>query len=211
MVVDDQPKRSRTELDREARKADIITTAARLFSEKGFHDVKMDDIAERVGLAKGTIYLYFENKEALFLSILQFGLLELTTRLREALHPQDPFRDNLRGFVMTFLQFLEKHEAFFRIMHSERMRTTADAHYRMHQCAADAYTTVYGITEELIRQGQQERVLRGDAPENPAEILLGILEAHIHHRVFSAVTACIDEDAERVIDYFLNGAKAGCP
>ncbi len=206
--MDDQVKRSRTELDREARKADIINTAARLFSEQGFHDVKMDDIAERVGLSKGTIYLYFANKESLFLSIIQVGLLELTTRMQEVLRADAPFPDLLRQFVLTSLQFLQKHEAFFRIMHSEKMKTSADTHYQMHECGADAHRAISRITDELMRLGQRERVLRGDAPEKLSKALLGILEAHLYHRVLHGGAGRIEEDVEEVIDYFLNGAKA---
>ena len=56
-------KMNRKEMEKEARKKDILDAAARLFSEKGFHEVKVDDIAEKVGLSKGTIYLYYENKD----------------------------------------------------------------------------------------------------------------------------------------------------
>ena len=53
------------------RKGDIIKVTAKLFSQKSFHDVKMDEIAEELGIAKGTIYLYFKSKEKLYLEILE--------------------------------------------------------------------------------------------------------------------------------------------
>ena len=64
-----------------ARKKSIIDAAVQLFSERDFHEVRIDDIAEKVGLAKGTIYLYFENKDQLFLSI----IIERTRTLKESL------------------------------------------------------------------------------------------------------------------------------
>ena len=208
MFLNDQEKPNRKEIEKEARKTDIIDTAARLFSEKGFHDVKMDDIAEQVGLSKGTIYLYFENKEALFFSIIEVRLAELIAELEEILRPDEGFRHKLRQFVLRFLQYLENQQAFFKIMHSEKMRLNPDDHFRMHDYAAHAYLTIFRITGELIRRGQEERVLREGPPENLSKILLGILDAYLYHRVFFTTKVRIEEEVEQVIDYFLNGTKA---
>ena len=54
----------------EARKSQILQAAEEVFSKKGFEAARMDDIAEQTGLSKGTLYLYFKNKEALVLAIL---------------------------------------------------------------------------------------------------------------------------------------------
>lgn len=51
---------------KDARPGEIAAAALELFTEKGFAATRMDDIAARAGVSKGTIYLYFENKEALF-------------------------------------------------------------------------------------------------------------------------------------------------
>jgi AcrR family transcriptional regulator len=206
--LDDQTKQSRKEIEKESRKTDIINTAAQLFSEKGFHDVKMDDIAERVGLSKGTIYLYFENKETLFFSIIQVRLSELTKQIQEILLLDEPFVENLRRFVTTCLGFLERHQAFFKIMHSEKMRMNVEEHYKMHDCAIEAYQTIFGITGELIRRGQKECILREDTPETLSKILLGILDAYLYQRVFLGSKVSIEEEVDQVIDYYLNGAKA---
>ena len=63
---------------RVVKKNNIIKIAANLFSQKSFHDVTMDEIAEKVGVAKGTIYLYFSSKDNLYLEILEhtFGSIE---------------------------------------------------------------------------------------------------------------------------------------
>jgi AcrR family transcriptional regulator len=54
----------------EARKSQILQAAEEVFSKKGFEAARMDDIAEVTGLSKGTLYLYFKNKDALVLAIL---------------------------------------------------------------------------------------------------------------------------------------------
>ncbi len=56
---------------KDARPSEILDAALRVFAEKGFAGARMDDIARRAGVTKGTIYLYFENKEAVFKTLVR--------------------------------------------------------------------------------------------------------------------------------------------
>jgi AcrR family transcriptional regulator len=56
---------------KDARPAEILDAALKVFAEKGFAGARMDDIARRAGVTKGTIYLYFENKEAVFKTLVR--------------------------------------------------------------------------------------------------------------------------------------------
>jgi AcrR family transcriptional regulator len=63
-------KRAVGDGDKEARKRDILELAAKLLAQRPFETIRMADIASELGLAKGTLYLYFNSKESLFLSLL---------------------------------------------------------------------------------------------------------------------------------------------
>src|SRR5258706_15879945 len=54
-----------------ARPEEIISAALEVFADRGFAATKLEDIARRAGVTKGTIYLYFENKEALFKALIR--------------------------------------------------------------------------------------------------------------------------------------------
>jgi AcrR family transcriptional regulator len=56
---------------KEARPAEILDAALKVFAEKGFAGARMEDIARRAGVSKGTIYLYFENKDAVFKTLVR--------------------------------------------------------------------------------------------------------------------------------------------
>ena len=56
---------------KQARPGEILDAALKVFAQKGFAAARMDDIAEEAGITKGTIYLYFENKEAMFKSLVR--------------------------------------------------------------------------------------------------------------------------------------------
>ncbi len=60
---------------KEARPAELMAAALELFVEKGFAGTRLDDVAARAGVSKGTLYLYFDSKEALFKAVIQEGIV----------------------------------------------------------------------------------------------------------------------------------------
>ncbi|PKO94515.1 MAG: TetR family transcriptional regulator [Betaproteobacteria bacterium HGW-Betaproteobacteria-10] len=60
---------------KEARPSELSAAALSLFVEKGFSATRLEDVASRAGVSKGTLYLYFDNKEALFKAVIQEGIL----------------------------------------------------------------------------------------------------------------------------------------
>ncbi len=72
MPVTDVPARKRR---KEARPAELTAAALALFVEKGFAATRLEDVAQRAGVSKGTLYLYFDSKEALFEAVVREGIL----------------------------------------------------------------------------------------------------------------------------------------
>jgi len=60
---------------KEARPSELLEAALGLFVEKGFAATRLEDVAARAGVSKGTLYLYYENKEALFKAVIQEGII----------------------------------------------------------------------------------------------------------------------------------------
>ena len=60
---------------KEARPTELTAAALALFVEKGFSATRLEDVASRAGVSKGTLYLYFDSKEALFKAVIQEGIL----------------------------------------------------------------------------------------------------------------------------------------
>jgi len=60
----------------------IVQTAVKLFSEQPFHKVRLDDVAEAAGVGKGTVYIYFKNKEELYYSLIYEGFAEMVDRVQ---------------------------------------------------------------------------------------------------------------------------------
>jgi AcrR family transcriptional regulator len=94
-------------MERQARRAQVLRHAKRIFASKGYHRTNVADIIARARIARGTFYLYFQNKKDLFEELLEQALSELTRRV-ERLRPgpgePDPV-DQLRANLMRVLSY----------------------------------------------------------------------------------------------------------
>src|SRR5262252_7917803 len=88
----------------EARREAIVKAALAEFCARGFAATRIDDVAARAGVAKGTIYLHFEDKEALFREIVTTMLVPLVAVLEEAPPPDVPIRAVIGHFFEVFVQ-----------------------------------------------------------------------------------------------------------
>jgi len=95
-------------MEREARREQVLRHAKRIFARKGYHRTNIADIITRAQIARGTFYLYFQNKKDLFEELLEQVLGELRLRIqRLRIGPEEPepveqLRNNLRR-VLNFL------------------------------------------------------------------------------------------------------------
>lgn len=69
------PESSRRRRRKDARPSELTAAALDLFVEKGFAGTRLDDVAARAGVSKGTLYLYFDSKEALFKAVVEEGIV----------------------------------------------------------------------------------------------------------------------------------------
>jgi len=90
------PRRRR----KEARPGELVAAALACFAERGFAATKLDDIAAKAGVAKGTVYLYFPSKEELFKAVVRESLLPNIARAETMLDdPATPAATQLRGLL----------------------------------------------------------------------------------------------------------------
>ena len=101
------PDKARWRRRKDARPQEILEAALQVFAEKGFAAARMDEIAQRARVSKGTIYLYFESKEAVFRALIQATLVrrvaDLVALVRDHKGPIAPL---LRELLMRLGHFL---------------------------------------------------------------------------------------------------------
>jgi AcrR family transcriptional regulator len=95
-MTEPSPRRRR----KEARPGELVAAALACFAERGFAATKLDDIAAKAGVSKGTVYLYFPSKEELFKTVVRESLLPNIARAEELLaDPEMPAAAQLRGLL----------------------------------------------------------------------------------------------------------------
>src|ERR1700751_6288119 len=75
MPSEERGKTIRWRRRKDARPAEILTAALDCFAERGFAATRLDDVAQRAGVTKGTLYLYFDSKEELFKAVVRQALV----------------------------------------------------------------------------------------------------------------------------------------
>ncbi|HVM95096.1 MAG TPA: TetR/AcrR family transcriptional regulator [Candidatus Acidoferrales bacterium] len=105
--------RKKTDATRQA----IVKCAAEVFSEREFHEVLTDDIAERLGMGKGTIYRYFRSKEELYLAAIGDGLDGVHAAVKTVLETEAPLATTIEALVRTLIDYFWKRRDFFLLMH----------------------------------------------------------------------------------------------
>jgi AcrR family transcriptional regulator len=101
----------------------ILEAAAQLFVERHYHEVRMDDVAAKAGVAKGTIYFHFKDKDDLYQALTLDSLKKLNKRIREALQGlEDPAAKLLR-FSCEVIRYFESNACTLDLItHVERLR-----------------------------------------------------------------------------------------
>ena len=88
------------ERQREERAALILRAASDLLIEKGYHDASMDEIAARVGISKGTLYLHFASKEALVVRLLEQEIAEYLALIDQVVRQRLTVRARLERILL---------------------------------------------------------------------------------------------------------------
>src|SRR5271166_3697414 len=86
------------------RRAAIVEAALDEFIARGFTATRLDDVARRAGVAKGTIYLHFKDKESMFEELISTAIVPLIGRLMPQPSLNGSVRDALEGFAMAFIK-----------------------------------------------------------------------------------------------------------
>lgn len=107
-------------MERKPQKKELIINAAiRVFADKGFYNAKVADVAREAGVADGTIYLYFKNKDDLLISLFETKMEEILIRFSQAIAQAQSARDKLRRFISLYFQMIEDDQALAEVFQVE--------------------------------------------------------------------------------------------
>ena len=168
-------KLSRKEKDKLRHREEILEAALSLFSDKGFHNVSMQDIANESEFGVGTLYHFFEGKEQLFLELMEAGIKKIGQLLIPILDSNQEEQKKLSEFIRVHVDMIEGNVEFIKLYISQYgMSTSVNP---MLKDISSLKTTVAAKLESLIKAGIQKQIFRRVHPEIVALSLRATLEA----------------------------------
>ncbi|HET7437636.1 MAG TPA: helix-turn-helix domain-containing protein [Thermoanaerobaculia bacterium] len=115
------PPKSKEEVVQEFRIRSIQDATMRVIARKGMAAATMQEIAEEAGVAKGTIYLYFRDREELVEKTFESAITRLMETIDAALDRDMPIEEKVRAIMAAHLSFFGENREFFRLYLSLRM------------------------------------------------------------------------------------------
>jgi AcrR family transcriptional regulator len=184
----------------------IMEAAEEVFADQGLHAAHMGEIATRAGVAVGTLYNHFQDREALLEGLLDARGVELLGRIDAALAETHgrPFRDRLRALLATVLEHKHAHRKFFHILLQGEIGryqlTFPSAFHKPNATMKDVFSRV----ERLIRQGVKDKQIRPEATELAPVLFMGMVRA-VSIRDILGDQRGLAAEADQLIDLYLHG------
>lgn len=166
---DEAPKAKRGADKRER----ILRAAIKVFARKGFYATRVSEIAKAAGVADGTIYLYFENKDDVLISIFEDRITKLIEFLRAEIAKATTVEEKVRIVVELQLGLLEEQRDLAEVI-TVNLRQSSRL---LKQYAAPLFTQYLDLIAGVIAEGQASGALRDDvSPRVVARGLWGALD-----------------------------------
>lgn len=165
-----KPKRTRDPSDKRER---ILRAAIRVFARKGFYATRVSEIAKAAGVADGTIYLYFKNKDDVLISLFQERVGRLVEELRREASADAPVLERLNRIIAIQLGQLEGRRDLAEVVTVNLRQSTK----LLKQYAVPLFTQYMSVVAQLVEEGQAKGELRADvSPDVVARALWGSLD-----------------------------------
>jgi AcrR family transcriptional regulator len=100
----------------EFRRSEILAAATKVFATKGFVATRMEDIAKAARLAKGTLYLYFQSKDAIYQATVQQAVTKLAALTEERVRKESDLAGKLAAFISVRIAFWNEQQQLYRII-----------------------------------------------------------------------------------------------
>ena len=147
----------------------IIETASRLFSRRGYFETKMSDIAREAGIAVGTIYLYYANKDDLRAGIYQYSSETLLNRIENRSAGETDPLDKFTVYLEESIAYSFEHPDLFLIVFVDFQRMEIQSPRRLF---FSNYRKYIALGESVLEEGQGKGIFRFSA--SAASLILGI-------------------------------------
>ncbi len=180
----------------------ILEASVNVFADHGFHQSTVSQIAKKAGVADGTIYLYFKNKEDILVQIFNYKTKQIFERFREAVDSADNPVEKLRNLIRRHLQEfqLDRNLAVVYLSETRQINRVLEDQIKIMS------RMYFDLVAEILEQGQQDGNFR-------KALYLGLVKRNILGSVDEVISTWLHADgkydlvsmADPLADLFING------
>ncbi len=180
----------------------ILRAAISVFAKKGFFNAKVADVAREAGVADGTVYLYFKNKDHILVSIFESIMDEAIAQGREVVGKIDDPREKLRRIAELHLDRMGS-DRDLAIVFQVELRSSMKF---MEQFSATRVSEYLDLIRSVISEGQRRGLFRAAIDANVAsKVFFGALDEMVTNWVLSRKAYDLRSTAKTVMDVYFNG------
>ncbi|MFP1623900.1 TetR/AcrR family transcriptional regulator [Streptomyces sp. 5K101] len=198
-----------TSTRRRATRAKLYEAAVTLIAEQGFSATTVDEIAERAGVAKGTVYYNFKSKTELFEELLRFGVGLLTSSLQQAADETAERGgtkvEALDAMIRAGLVFIDRYPAFTQLYVAELWRTNRAWQSTLLVVRQQAVAVVERVLREGVEAGELSDEI--DVPLTAAALVGMVLVAALDWQAFQRERSL--DDVHGALSLLLHGRVSG--
>ena len=184
----------------------IIEAATKVFAKNGFYQSKISEIAKEAKVADGTIYIYFENKDDILISLFEEQMKAVIDNMEVQISGIDDPAKKLERFASTHLGLIEKNQDMAEIIQVELRQSNKF----MKEYKNEKFIQYLNIIEDIISEGQKRGIFKEDViPKVAKRAFFGALDEVSRFWVLSTRRQYdIRTVAKQISEYFLNGIRA---
>ena len=182
----------------EEKRTKILSAAAKLFATQPFHKVLLSDVAEAAAVGKGTLYLYFKNKEDLYVSLTYSGFSAVVDHLKVQLnkHNLNPV-EKLKVVIHETVIFAFQNPDLYEVMRTVPGRKAMN---RIDQSIRDTKRWEYNrLVESVIQEGIESGFFEDPHPDLTARYIPGLVRSALFDGVKTLDTKILSDHIFRLI------------
>ncbi len=196
-------RRTKQEVVSEYRCAEILESARKVFAAKGFSHATMDEIAAAAGLAKGTLYLYFDSKQEIYLKALQHGITEMVELAGMSMQAVEGSRPKLHRFLSTRAKYAEANRDFYKIYQTEFGNIIHPA--TINRKFRELYNRQADAIEQVLCEAMKDGEIRPVPARAVALTILDMSRSLIVRRLLGWSKADVEEDIDLLCELIWKG------
>lgn len=192
-------KKTKGEVVEEFRCASIQDAAMVVIARKGIEETTIQDIADQAGIAKGTVYLYFRDRDELLARTANRAFEKLVAELEPTFTAPGSFADRLLAVVLRQLQFFDDNRALFRAT------LLSQREAGMHKPKLGAYAQYAARLEKMFAEAAESGEMRALDPLAVSAVYRDCLRGVIVRRIEQKPRTSREEDAQFIVSILLRG------